>query len=66
MSRICYRRRLFSVKRIEVWVLRPEPQYFLPFALFRNGIRFVLVILMLLRWTVIINTFQGSDAQSTV
>lgn len=34
--------------------------------LFRNGIRFVLVILMLLRWTVIKNTFQGSDAQSTV
>lgn len=59
-SRIRYRCRLCSVKMFEMWVLRPEPQYFLTFPLFRNGIGFVLVTAMLLRCTVFKNTFHGS------
>ena len=64
-SRIRYRCRLFSVKMFEMWILRPEPQYFLTSPLFRNGIGFVLVTAMLLRCTGFKNTFHGSYTQST-
>lgn len=58
MNDIHYRCRLFSVRRLEMWILRPEPQYFLIFSWFKNSLTFVLVSAMLLRCTAFKNTFH--------
>lgn len=51
-SKIHYRWRLFSVKKLEMCVLRLEPQYFPSLSLFRNSITFVVATAVLFRSTV--------------
>lgn len=65
LSKIHYHWRLFSVKRLEMWVLRLEPQYFPTFSLFRNSVTFVLATAMLFGCTVFKTIFYGTRMSFT-